>query len=100
MSELEDMDCSEEIFIDYTEVAKEYRQANWSTPHNPFHKCFLSADKKEVKHSYEQAFRSGPYKSLHVEIPKPKTEDKIIIPKSATVKLTPEERAKVLWESF
>ena len=100
-----DMDTSSDIecenqFVDYNEIAKEYRQANWSSPHNPFHKCFAAADKKEEKHSFENAFRSGPFKSLHVDIPKPKTDNKIIIPKSATANLTPEERNKILWESF
>ena len=95
-----DMDCSDDPIADYNEIAKEYRQANWSAPHNPFHACFMAADKKEVKHSYEKAFRSGPYRSLQIEIPKPKTEDKIIVKKSATVNLSAAERAKVLWESF
>ena len=112
-----DMDTSEDepieprksFFVDYDEVAKQYRQTNWGAPHNPFHSCFLAADKKENKQAYTNAFRSGPYASLHIDVPPVTTQnietqakpvDKLIVPKSALKGMSQEERNKILWDNF
>ena len=88
--------------VGWERTAQDYRQNNWSQATAPFHKAFLASTRQESSQAYTNAFRprSGPYASLHIDIPKEKEDEKIVVSKSATQQLSPNSKAKVLWESF
>lgn len=88
--------------VGWERTAQEYRQNNWSQASSPFHKAFLTATRQESTQAYTNAFRprSGPYASLFVDIPKEKEEEKIVVSKSQTAQLSPNSKARKLWENF
>lgn len=92
--------------VNYEDVAREYRQNNWGNPSSPFHACFAAATKKDATQAYKNAFRplrSGGYPSLFIDVSPEKEKDAektVVVSKSATEKLSPTSKARILWESF